>query len=76
MASLTWWTWVWASSELMMDRESMGSQRVRHDWVTELNQLKPLNQTRSSLFNECKQKFVGLFLVDASDYHKKLRSPF
>ena len=43
MLSPTWWTWVWASSgswrwtgkpgKLL----SMGSQRVRHDWVTELN---------------------------------------
>ena len=37
-----WWTWVWASSgswwwagkSSML--QSMGSQRVRHDWVTEL----------------------------------------
>ena len=43
MASLTQWTWVWASSgswwwtgrpEVL---QSMGSQRVRHDWATELN---------------------------------------
>ena len=41
MASLTWWTWVWESSgswwwtgksDML---QSMGSQRVRHDWVTE-----------------------------------------
>ena len=46
MASLTWWTWVWASSRswwwtgkpVML--QSMGSQRVGHDWVTELNWLK------------------------------------
>ena len=43
MASLTWWTWVWASSGVG-DRQgkpgmqqSMGSQRVRPDWATELN---------------------------------------
>ena len=43
MASLTWWAWVWASSgswwwigkpDVM---QSMGSQRVGHDWATELN---------------------------------------
>ena len=43
MASPTQWTWVWASSrswwwtgkpEVL---QSMGSQRVRRDWVTELN---------------------------------------
>ena len=43
MASLTQWTWVWVNSgswwwagrPLML--HSMGSQRVRHDWATELN---------------------------------------
>ena len=43
MASLTWWTWVWASSgswwwtrkpEVL---QSMGLQRVRHNWTPELN---------------------------------------
>ena len=43
MASLTQWTWVWVDSrswwwtgrsDLL---QSMRSQRVRHDWVTELN---------------------------------------
>ena len=38
MASLTQWTWVWASSRSWWwtGRQSMGSQRVGHDWVTEL----------------------------------------
>ena len=42
MASLTWWTWVWASSRSWWWTgkpgvlQSMGSQRVGHDWVTEL----------------------------------------
>ena len=43
VASLTWWTWVWASSRCwwwtgkpgMM--RSMGSQRVGHDWMTDMN---------------------------------------
>ena len=51
MTSLTQWTWVWASSgswwwtgrpSIM---QSMGSQRVRHDWATELNwemKLRPM----------------------------------
>ena len=43
MTSLTRWTWVWVNSgswwwtgrpEVL---QFMGSQRVRHDWVTELN---------------------------------------
>ena len=43
MASLTRWTWVWVNSRSLWWTEkpcmlqSMGSQRVRHDWVTELN---------------------------------------
>ena len=43
MASLTQWTWVWSSSGSWWLTgkpgvlQSMGLQRVRHDWVTELN---------------------------------------
>ena len=43
MASLTQWTWVWASSRSWWWTgkpgvlQSMGSQRAGHDWVTELN---------------------------------------
>ena len=43
MASLTQRTWVWASSRSWWRTgkpgilQSMGSQRVRHDWATELN---------------------------------------
>ena len=45
MASLTWWTWVWVSSRSWWWTgkpsvlQSMGSQRVRHKWSTELNWL-------------------------------------
>ena len=43
MASLTRWTWVWASSRSWWQTkkpgvlQSMGSQRIRHDWAPELN---------------------------------------
>ena len=43
MASPTQWTWVWASSRSWWWTgrpgvlQSMGSQRVGHDWATELN---------------------------------------
>ena len=43
MASLTRWAWVWADSGSLWWTgrpgmlQFMGSQRVRHDWVTELN---------------------------------------
>ena len=43
MASPTWWTWVWVNSGRWWWRgrpgvlRFMGSQRIGHDWVTELN---------------------------------------
>ena len=43
MASPTWWTWVWVNSRSWWwtgspgELRFMGSQRVGHDWVTELN---------------------------------------
>ena len=43
MVSLTRWTWVWASSGNWWRigkpgmLQSMGSQRVEHDWTTQLN---------------------------------------
>ena len=43
IASPTQWTWVWASFQSWWWTakpgvlQSMGSQRVRHDWMTELN---------------------------------------
>ena len=42
MASLTQWTWVWITSRSWLwtgkpgVRQSMGSQRVGHNWATEL----------------------------------------
>ena len=49
MASLTRWTWVWASFGSWWQTgkpgmlQSMGSQRVGHDWETELNFWKNLS---------------------------------
>ena len=46
MASPTWWTWVWVNSGSWWWTgrpgmlRFMGSQRVRHDWATELNWLQ------------------------------------
>ena len=43
LASRTWWTWVWVNSGSWWWTgrpgvlQFMGSQRVGHDWVTELN---------------------------------------
>ena len=43
MAPLTWWAWVWVDSRSWWWTgrfgmlQSMGSQRIRHEWATELN---------------------------------------
>ena len=43
MASLTWWTWIWVNSGSWWWTgrpgvlQFMGSQRVGHDWATDLN---------------------------------------
>ena len=64
MASLTRWTWVWASSESWWWTgkpgvlQSMGSQRVGHNWGTEPNWLKQWSESKSGIH---KQWF--LFLV-------------
>ena len=53
MASPTWWTWVWviSGSWWWTGRPGvlwfMGSQRVRHDWATELNYAAFMLQLRS-----------------------------
>ena len=46
MTSLTQWTWVWVNSRSWWwtgrpgVMQSMGSQRVRHDWATELTDVQ------------------------------------
>ena len=51
MASLTQWTWVWASSTCSV-LQSRGSQRVRHDWATEQQKTeKNKNNTIALLFS-------------------------
>ena len=66
MASPTQWTWVWAGSRGWWWTgkpgmlQSMGSQRVRHDWATELNWRQPWRVER-------KQKTeTRLYLVTVS----------
>ena len=54
MASPTLWTWVWVSSGSWRWTgkpgmlQSIGSQRVGHDWVTELNWTEDINLRRGS----------------------------
>ena len=55
MASSTQWTWVWASSRRGWrtrkpgELQSIGSQRNRHDWATELNWSDALQETDNFL---------------------------
>ena len=50
MASPTWWTWVWVGPRSWWWTwkpgvlQSMGSQRIGHDWATELNRTEPLRR--------------------------------
>ena len=60
MASLTWWMWVWVNSGSWWWTgrpgilRFMGSQRVRHDWVIELNRTEMmLVLTRSVCAQSC-----------------------
>ena len=63
MASLTRWTWVWVNSGRWWWTgrpgvlRFMGSQRVRHDWATELN-LHPYMTTGKTIALT-RQTFVG-----------------
>ena len=49
MASLTWWTWVWVNSGSCWWTgrpgmlQSIGLQKVGHDWATELNWTELIN---------------------------------
>ena len=60
MDPLTRWTWVWVSSgSWWWTRkpgmlQSMGSQRVRHNWMTELNWTNLINLVESSVIMNLK----------------------
>ena len=60
MASLTQWTWVWASSGSWWWTgrpgvlQSMGSQRVRHNWATQDRQCNLFNATPPQILNKRK----------------------
>ena len=59
MALLTQWTWVWVNSTSWWWTgrpgmlQSTGSQRVRHDWVTELKSLKNVYSNQLLILTEC-----------------------
>ena len=59
MASLTQWTWVWVKSGSWWWTgrpgvlQSMGSQRVGHDWATELNWIELLSNSSIQILISC-----------------------
>ena len=63
MASPTWWTWVWVNSGSWWWTgrpgmlRFMGSQRVRHDWATELNWTDPFESIY--IYFICLVKIIG-----------------
>ena len=67
MASPTRWTWVWASSGSWWWTgrpgmlQSMGSQRVRHDWATELNWTEDPKLSRSGYSWGTWREFMAIF---------------
>ena len=64
MASPTRWIWVWASSRSWWWTgkpgilHSMGSQRVGHDWATELNWIEKGSENHLMLPNSCLQRVI------------------
>ena len=66
MTSPTLWTWVWGSSGSWWWTgrpgmlQSMGSQRVRHDRVNELNQIRSVTQSCPTLCNPMNRSTPGL----------------
>ena len=64
MASLTQWTWVWVSSRSWWWTgrpgmlHSMGLQRVGHDWVTELNWVVPIPNSKHKRHFEQKPDLI------------------
>ena len=73
MASLTQWTWVWVNSCSWWWTwrpgvlQFMGSQRVGHDWMTELNWFKyNLIQIPYDHIVKKTKRFKGLDLIDST----------
>ena len=71
MASPTQRTWVWASSRSWWWTgkpgilQSMGWQRVRHDWVTEQQQLKVITKQWLYFPMQC---IISLFLISTVNF--------
>ena len=70
MGLLTQWTWVWASSRvgdgqgsLLCCMQSMGLQRVRHGWATELNCLDWLRMSKFCFAFQTPKFAAHLYLI-------------
>ena len=74
MASPTQWTWVWVDSGNWwwtgrpVVLQSMGSQRVRHDWVTELNWTELNWFILYMLKSKCSSKIFENIIICLLDY--------
>ena len=74
MISLTRWTWVWVSSRSWWWAgkpgvlQSVGSQRVRHDWVTKLNWLISLTAVILIDFFICGSVYCYLRAYEGTDH--------
>ena len=73
-----WWTWVWASfgswwwTERLGVLQSMGSQGVRHEWVTELNRLNTnTSQTKSKRGESTSQLLYELSIIQTKILKEK-----
>ena len=79
MASLTWWTWVWASSGSWWRTEkpgmlqSMGFQWVRHEWVTELIRKVQVTFNLDNSLKEKKKDFKRLWTDKIDYFHQSSR---
>ena len=83
MTSLTLWTWVWVNSRSWWWTgrpgvlQFMGSQRVRLDWVTELNWFTGRTDTEAETPipwpSDTKSQLIGKDLDDGNDLGKMRR---
>ena len=86
MASPNQWTWVWVGSGSWWWTgkpdvlQSMGSQRIRHDWATELNSVTPwVAAHQAPLSFTISQSFLKFMLLESmilSNHLILCHSPF
>ena len=87
MASLTLWTWVWVNSGSWWWTgrpgllQFMGSQRVGHDWVTELTELTEWSSGFSNFFQfKCefgnKEFMIWAIVNSRSCFYRLYRESF